>query len=79
MESKLLVFGRDNATGDFFALRSQDGGLSWDAPVFFNPTNSAAPVPIWCKKTGPNRLTAVWGDRDDLYIYAVTMSAHLAW
>jgi len=78
-ESKLLVFGRDNATGDFFALKSADGGLTWRAPVFFNPMDSEAPAPIWCKKTGPNRLTAVWGDRDDLCVYAVNMSAHLVW
>jgi hypothetical protein len=76
---KLVLFGRDNATGDFFALTSSDGGLSWTDPVFFNPTGSETPCPIWAKKTAPNELTAVWGDRDDRYIYAVMMSAHLAW
>lgn len=76
---KVLLFGRDNATGDFYALTSSDGGMSWTDPVFFNPTGSETPFPIWAKMTAPNELTAVWGDRDDRYIYAVTMSAHLAW
>jgi hypothetical protein len=50
-ESKLLVFGRDNATGDFFALRSADGGLARRAPVFFNPTNSGGePITCCCQR-----------------------------
>jgi len=77
--SKMLLFGRENNTGDFYALRSDDGGLTWDDPTFFNPTNSPSPKPIWVERTGRNRLTAVWGDRDDLYIYSVTASAQLAW
>jgi hypothetical protein len=76
---KTLVFCRDNATGDFCALKSADGGTTWSDPVYFNPTNSPSPKPLWAKKTGPNELTALWGDRDDGYIYAVSMSAHLAW
>ncbi len=78
-ESMLLLYGRDNATGDFFACKSPDGGGTWREPVFFNPIDSDAPTPIWCKKTGPDKLTAVWGDRDDLCIYAVTMSAQRVW
>lgn len=78
-ENKLLIFGRESATGDFFAVRSSDGGETWSDPVFFNPTGSASPKPIWMKKTGPNELTGVWGDRDDQYIYSVSVSAHLAW
>jgi hypothetical protein len=78
-DEKLLIYGRDNATGDFYAIRSADGGMSWDDPVFFNPTGSTAPKPIWVKRTGANELTAVWGDRDDHYIYTVSMSAQLAW
>lgn len=76
---KLLVFGRDDATGDFYALRSADGGRTWEDTVFFNPTGSAVPNPIWVKKTGPNQLTAVWGDRGDGYVYALVGSAQLAW
>lgn len=78
-ETKLLLYGRDNSRGDFFALRSNDGGWTWSTPVFFNPSDSDAPTPIWLRKTGPDRLTVVWGDRDELCIYAVTMSAHRAW
>lgn len=78
-QEKVLVFCRDNATGDFCALKSTDAGTTWSDPLFFNPTDSKSPKPLWAKKTGANELTAVWGDRDDGYIYAVSMSAHLAW
>lgn len=78
-EEKLLLFGRDQATGDFYALRSADAGETWDDPVFFNPTGSMVPNPIWVKRTGPNQLTGVWGDRGDGYLYAITCSAQLAW
>lgn len=77
--ARILIFGRDNATGDFYAIKSQDAGQTWTEPMFFNPTDSEKPNPIWVKRTGPNRVTAVWGDRDDLYIYVVSMSAQLAW
>jgi hypothetical protein len=78
-DSKLIVFGRESMNGGFYAVRSHDGGSTWEEPVFFNPTNADAPKPIWIKKTGPNQLTGVWGDRDDLYIHMVSMSAQLAW
>jgi hypothetical protein len=78
-QEKTLVFGRDNETGGFYAVRSRDGGLTWGDPVFFNPTGGEAPNPIWVKRTGPNELTAVWGDRTDRYVYQVSMSAQLAW
>jgi hypothetical protein len=31
------------------------------------------------EKTGPNELTAVWGDRDNEYVNAVRTSAGLVW
>lgn len=43
---KLLVFCRDNATGDFCALKSSDGGTNWSDPVCFNPTDSTSPNPL---------------------------------
>lgn len=78
-DDRILIWGRDNTTGDFYAIKSRDGGKTWGTPVFFNPTKSENPKPIWAKKTGSNRITAVWGDRDDMYIYSASMSARLAW
>jgi hypothetical protein len=78
-KDRCLLFGRDNQTGDFYAIKSTDGGMTWGEPVFFNPTEATNPRPIWVTKTGPNRLTAVWGDRDNQYISAVTTSAQLVW
>lgn len=78
-DERVMVVGRDNATGDFYAIKSSDGGMSWNEPKFFNPAGTASPKPLWAKQTGANELTAVWGDRDDRYIYALSMSAHLAW
>jgi Neuraminidase (sialidase) len=78
-DKKILLFGRDNEEGDFYALKSSDGGETWSGPVFFDPTNTTAPTPIYIKKTSRNELTGVWGDRGDGYIYAITVSAQLAW
>lgn len=76
---KTLIFGRDNETGGIYAIRSHDGGLSWEDPVFFSITSGEEPNPIWIKKTGANELTAVWGDRTDHRIYQASISAQLAW
>lgn len=78
-DQKVLIVGRENVTADFYAITSHDGGKSWSHPVFFNPTGMISPCPIWAKTTGPNELTAVWGDRDERMLYAVRMSAHLVW
>lgn len=74
---KILIFGRDNETGGFYAIRSSDGGRIWNDPLFFAP--GEPPNPIWVKRTGPNELTAVWGDRTTGCIYQTTTSAQLVW
>lgn len=76
---KTIIFGRDNETGGVYAIRSRDGGLSWESPIFFNLTQGETPNPIWIKRTGANELTAVWGDRTDRCVYQVSISAQLAW
>jgi hypothetical protein len=78
-EQKIILFGREQSTGEVFAFRSDNGGKSWDDPVFFNPTGGSTPCPIRVNKTNRNEITAVWGDRDDGFVYAATMSAELAW
>jgi len=78
-KDRIITFGRDQATGDFFATRSRDGGRTWDDPVYFHPTSGDTPAPLWAKRTGGNEITIVWGDRDKLYLYAITMSAQVAW
>jgi hypothetical protein len=78
-EDKVIIFGRDQSTGDFYAIRSEDGGESWGEPIFFSPTSGSTPCPIRVKKTNANEITAVWGDRDDGFIYAARMDAELAW
>ena len=78
-DDKLWTWGRDNDTGDFFAIRSSDGGATWDSPVYFNPTGMSSPVPVWVKRTNANEITAVWGDRTNEFMQVVTMSAQLAW
>ena len=77
-ENRLMVFGRDSS-GDFWCVRSVDGGDTWEDPVEFNIGGMQKGVPIWVKPTGPNELTAVWGDRTNGYIFASHVSAHLAW
>lgn len=76
---RIILFGRDQSTGKVYAFRSDDGGATWDDPVFFNPTGGSTPCPIRVTKTNDNEVTAVWGDRDERFIYAATMSAELAW
>lgn len=78
-DERIIIYGRDNETADFFAIRSSDGGRSWSHPVFFNPAENSSPTPIWVQKTGRNELTAVYADRDDQFLYTLTTSAGLAW
>ena len=78
-DDRIVTFGRDNETGDFFAVKSSDGGRSWGSPVYFNPTDMNTGVPICVKQTGANEITATWGDRTNGYVYVTHMSARLAW
>jgi len=76
---KIVLFGRDNATGGFYAIKSSDGGRVWEEPLFFAPSGHGPPNPVWVNRTGPNEVTAVWGDRKDNCIYQSSMSARLTW
>lgn len=78
-EDKIWIWGRDNTTADFFAIKGEDGGTEWGDPVYFNPTGSTSPTPIWVKRTSANEITAVWADRSTRYVHAAHMSAQLAW
>jgi len=78
-DEKIIMFGRENAQADFFAVKSDDGGQSWGDPVMFDVTDMDTGTPIWVRRTGPNRITATWGDRTDLCLYSLRMSAYLAW
>jgi hypothetical protein len=78
-ENRIVTFGRDNETGDFFAVTSPDGGRTWADPVYFNPTGMDRGAPAWAKKTGANEVTLVWGDRTNSCLYALHASAQLAW
>ena len=78
-EDRIVTFGRDNETGDFFAVRSPDSGRTWGNPVYFDPTGMDRGTPVWAKKTSANELTLVWGDRTNQCLYALHASAQLAW
>lgn len=62
-QNRVLLVGRDDATGDFFTIRSRDGGSSWGNPRYFNPLGASTPTPIWIHRQG-NYFSLAWGDRD---------------
>ncbi|WP_436934587.1 sialidase family protein [Halovenus marina] len=78
-EDKLWTFGRDNATADMFAMQSEDGGLTWTDPVYFNPTGMVDPTPAWFKRTNANEVTVIWGDRTNDRVNSMQASARLLW
>ncbi|WP_114579014.1 sialidase family protein [Saliphagus sp. LR7] len=78
-DKKLWTFGRDNTTADMFAIQSEDGGMTWGDPVYFNPTNMEDPTPAWFKRTNANELTVIWGDRTNDAVHVIDASARMAW
>lgn len=78
-EERVLLVGRQNDTAEFWAVRSDDAGETWGAPAYFRPGRMDRGTPLWAAKTGPNRLTAAWGDRTDGTLYTVSASANLVW
>ena len=78
-EDKIWTWGRDNATADMFAIQSEDGGLTWGDPVYFNPTGMSDPTPAWFKRSNANEVTAIWGDRTNNRVHVINASARLLW
>lgn len=78
-EDKIWTFGRDNVTADMFAIQSEDGGLTWGDPMYFNPTDMIDPTPAWFKRTNANELTVVWGDRTNNAVHVINASARMTW
>lgn len=78
-EDVLWTFGRDNKTGDFWAVQSTDGGSNWTSPVYFNPTGMTDPSPCWVKRTNANEVTLVRGDRMNDVVQVVNASSRLIW
>ncbi|MEF8821473.1 MAG: sialidase family protein, partial [Halovenus sp.] len=78
-EDRIWTWGRDNATADMFAIQSEDGGLTWGDPEYFNPTDMTDPTPAWFGMTNDNELTVVWGDRTGNLLRSINASAHLLW
>lgn len=82
-EDKIVVIGREHVGNSGFAVRSSDGGGTWESDFWYVHAGSmdgdeSVNFPLWAERTG-EYVTTVWGDRHNMRGYVAQIANDRFW